>query len=137
VLLHSVARDVDLVLLSHADLRHCGLFPYAFTHWNLRAPVYGTYPVQALGRIAVLEEVQTLRDEQVFPVASALDIAPPPDNDGDIQVTDDKSVAAQPPSTKFVAEKDDVYRAFDSLIAMRYSQPSHLQGMPLMVRTHL
>ena len=38
----SVAKDIDLVLISHHDLRHCGALAAAKAKHGLRAPVYAT-----------------------------------------------------------------------------------------------
>ncbi|KAH7107776.1 beta-lactamase-like protein [Auriculariales sp. MPI-PUGE-AT-0066] len=127
--LKAIARDVDLVLLSHGDLQHCGLFPYAFAHWDLRAPAYATYPVQATGRVAVTEEVDTLRSEQALSDSAApTPQAAEPGNDEQPMDTEESAVTPAQPGSKFIAEKDDVFRAFESIVTMRYSQPSHLQG---------
>ncbi|EJD48587.1 hypothetical protein AURDEDRAFT_183466 [Auricularia subglabra TFB-10046 SS5] len=121
--LRSFAHSIDLVLLSHGDLQHCGLYPYAFAHWNLRAPAYCTYPIQAMGRVAVLDELEALRAEQSFAETDAANDADPPvDADGDAIM---QSRASR---SKYVAQRKDVQDAFDSLITMRYSQPTHLQG---------
>ena len=58
------APTIDLVLLSHGDLQHSGLYPYAYVHWGLKAPAYTTLPVQAMARIAATEDVEGIRDEQ-------------------------------------------------------------------------
>ncbi|KAJ6598875.1 beta-lactamase-like protein [Mycena vulgaris] len=58
------APTVDLVLLSHGDLAHCGLYAYAYSRWNLKAPTYTSLPVQAMGRIATTEDIEGIRDEE-------------------------------------------------------------------------
>lgn len=58
------APTIDLVLLSHGDLQHSGLYCYAYAHWGLTAPAYTTLPVQAMARIAATEDVEGIRDEQ-------------------------------------------------------------------------
>lgn len=58
------APTIDLVLLSHGDLQHSGLYAYAYAHWGLTAPAYTTLPVQAMARIAATEDVEGIRDEQ-------------------------------------------------------------------------
>ncbi|KAJ3518061.1 hypothetical protein NLJ89_g102 [Agrocybe chaxingu] len=62
--IQKVAPTIDLVLLSHGDLAHCGLYPWAHARWGLKAPAYTTLPVQAMGRIAVTEDVEGVRDEE-------------------------------------------------------------------------
>src|SRR4051794_19106588 len=61
---HRCAPTVDLVLLSHGDLAHSGLYPYAYSRWNLKAPSYTTLPVQAMARIATTEDVEGMREEE-------------------------------------------------------------------------
>src|ERR1700748_1661147 len=58
-----VAPTVDLVLLSHGDTRHTGLYAYARARWGLLAPTYATQPVQALSRLAALEHAYHVRTE--------------------------------------------------------------------------
>ncbi|KAF8969461.1 beta-lactamase-like protein [Flammula alnicola] len=123
--LQKCAPTIDLVLLSHGDLAHCGLYPWAYSRWGLKAPAYSTLPVQAMGRIAVAEDVEGLRDEQ--------DVSDPPAEikDG----ANGKSLTDSPPPAptsdekgKYIATVIEVQDAFDSLNTLRYSQPTHLQG---------
>ncbi|KAI6135015.1 beta-lactamase-like protein [Pisolithus croceorrhizus] len=126
--LRQCAPTVDLVLLSHGDLAHSGLYAYAYARWGLKAPAYSTIPVQAMARIATLEDVEGLRDEQdiddsdqhhaepskhlnLAETQSALDKDPTPSSSG-----------------KFVAAVQEVHEAYDSVNTLRYSQPTHLQG---------
>ncbi|TFY62810.1 hypothetical protein EVG20_g6565 [Dentipellis fragilis] len=137
--LQEVAPKVDLVLLSHGDLAHSGLYPYAYARWGLKAPAYSTLPVQAMGRIAVSEEIESIRDEE--------DVGgPPPDTDGegdeggdnamdvreDGQPEGEQRTSASPESKqnkgKYVATPQEVHDAFDTINTLRYSQPTHLQG---------
>lgn len=135
-----IAPTIDLVLLSHGDLAHAGLFPYAFCRWDLRAPCYSTIPVQATARIAVTEDVEGLRDEQEMddtdmggdmndPPPSETETNQPP-NTGD-EPMDAEGETKPPvgePKRKFVATIHEVNEAFDSVNTLRYSQPTHLQG---------
>ncbi|KAG5652410.1 hypothetical protein H0H81_005058, partial [Sphagnurus paluster] len=126
--LRQCAPTVDLVLLSHGDLAHTGLYPYAYSRWGLKAPTYTTLPVQAMGRIAVSEDVEGIRDEE--------DMGD--EHEGNLhQETDDMDVAegssTPRPKTdgkmgKYVATLAEVQDAFDSINTLRYSQPTHLQG---------
>ena len=75
-----IAPSVDLVLLSHGDLPHSGLYPYAYSRWSLKAPAYSTLPVQAMARIAATEEADGIRDEE--DVGGAEEQAAP-SNEGD------------------------------------------------------
>lgn len=120
---NSVAPSIDLVLLSHGDLAHVGLFPYACSRWSLKAPTYSTLPVQAMGRIAVTEDVEAIREEQ--------DIG-----DEGHQLVDETSMNVDADyvepdahtNGKYVATSREVQEAFDSVNTLRYSQPTHLQG---------
>ncbi len=78
------APSIDLVLLSHGDLAHTGLYPYAYTHWGLRAPAYTTLPVQAMARIAATEDIEGVREEEDVGDGSPseLDSSLPPEDAG-------------------------------------------------------
>lgn len=131
------APSVDLVLLSHGDLSHSGLYPYAYSHWGLTAPAYTTLPIQAMAKTAATEDVEAIRDEQ--PVE---DIAPPseesPAPEGSVSPSPNNATppASSPtpsPSSRavkhrYVATVQQVHDAFDSVNVLRYSQPCHLQG---------
>ncbi|GJJ07412.1 hypothetical protein Clacol_001614 [Clathrus columnatus] len=111
--LESLAYTVDLVLLSHGDLAHAGLIPYAYSHWNLRAPAYCTLPVQAMSRIAVANCVESLRSEEAV--------------EPEISSTENHTSVKERPK-KFIATLKQVHDSFDAFTALRYSQPTHLQG---------
>ncbi|KAF8631524.1 hypothetical protein AX15_002284 [Amanita polypyramis BW_CC] len=125
--LRECAPSVDLVLLSHGDLAHVGLYSYAYSRWNLKVPAYSTLPVQAMGRIAVIEDVEGIRDEE--------DIQDPHDNveqddaaqpEGDIAPS--LSEKFESSRRKYIATLAEVHDAFEHLNTLRYSQPTHLQG---------
>ncbi|KAG5648901.1 hypothetical protein DXG03_000250 [Asterophora parasitica] len=126
--LRECAPTIDLVLLSHGDLAHTGLYPYAYSRWGMKAPTYTTLPVQAMGRIAVSEDVEGIRDEE--DVGDKEEVKPQQDADG-MEVKEGPST---PPSKKegkggkYVATLTEVQDAFDSINTLRYSQPTHLQG---------
>ncbi|KAG9118397.1 hypothetical protein FRC07_007107, partial [Ceratobasidium sp. 392] len=69
------AQTVDLVLLSHGDIAHVGLFPYAHARHGLRAPAYASLPVQAMGRTAVLDNIESVRAEEAVEESPTLDAA--------------------------------------------------------------
>lgn len=118
------APTIDLVLLSHGDLAHCGLYPWAYSRWGLNAPAYTTLPVQAMGRIAVTEDVEGLRDEEEF-------IDEPRESQGADEEpveTRHESLPAKDSQKRFIAAVIEVQDAFDSCNTLRYSQPTHLQG---------
>lgn len=119
-----VAPTVDLVLISHGDLEHCGLYPWAHSRWGLKAAAYTTLPVQAMGRIAVTEDVEGLRDEEDFGDEAA-------DNGVDQESASQSSKAhnESSKSSKCIPTVIEVQDAFNSMNTLRYSQPTHLQGM--------
>jgi cleavage and polyadenylation specificity factor subunit 2 len=121
------APTVDLVLLSHGDLAHCGLYAYAHARWGLKAPTYTTLPVQAMGRIATTEDVEGIRDEEDV----GDEVENKQDGDGDVMdVAGSESPEPRPARSKgkYVATLPEVHEAFDSVNTLRYSQPTHLQG---------
>ena len=114
---------MDLVLLSHGDLGHAGLIPYAYSQWNLRAPSYCTLPVQAMARMAVVDHVEALRSEEDVNAGSM-----PKDSHADIPEHDSGEEVKRSKSDKCIATVKQVHDAFDSFTTLRYSQPTHLQG---------
>ncbi|KAJ7714317.1 beta-lactamase-like protein [Mycena maculata] len=128
--LRECAPTVDLVLLSHGDLAHCGLYAYAYSRWNLKAPTYTSLPVQAMGRIATTEDIDGIRDEE--DVGDA-DESPAQAGDEDT-IMDSGDGSPLPPVNrdklkgKYVATLNEVQEAFDSVNTLRYSQPTRLQG---------
>ncbi|KAF7985231.1 hypothetical protein HWV62_7878 [Athelia sp. TMB] len=128
--LREYAPTIDLVLLSHGDLSHCGLYAFANARWGLKAPTYTTLPVQAMGRIATTEDVEGLRDQE--------DVGDPveqKENGEDGEAIDDEGpengehkMEKPSRSGKCVASLTEVHDAFDSVNTLRYSQPTHLQG---------
>lgn len=119
----SCAATVDLVLISHGDLIHCGLYAYAYSRWNLKAPAYTSLPVQAMGRIAVTEDVEGIRDEQ--DVGDAPEATEPEE---DSMAVEQPATSAPSHKGKYVATLQEVHEAFDSINVLRYQQPCHLQG---------
>lgn len=106
---HRCAPTIDLVLISHGDLAHAGLYAYAYARWGLKAPAYTTIPVQAMARIVTLEDIEGTRDEQDIP--------------GEESPTSPSS-----PSPKYIATANQVHEAYTAVNTLRYSQPTHLQG---------
>ncbi|KAJ6515698.1 beta-lactamase-like protein [Mycena sanguinolenta] len=124
--LRECAPTVDLVLLSHGDLAHCGLYAYAYSRWNLKAPTYTSLPVQAMGRIATTEDIEGIRNEE--DVGDDDHLVP----ESDDNLMDDGTPA--PPINrdklkgKYVATLNEVQEAFDFVNTLRYRQPTRLQG---------
>ncbi|KAG8961095.1 hypothetical protein FRC03_005791 [Tulasnella sp. 419] len=110
--LQEVAPSVDLVLFSHGDLAHVGLYPWAHARWKLQAPAYSALPVQSMGRMAVVEDVEAIKAEE--------DLSPP---DTEMEVD-----GQQPPTHKRVPTMQEIHIAFDSINTLRYSEPTHLGG---------
>ncbi|KAJ7682611.1 beta-lactamase-like protein [Mycena polygramma] len=126
--LREAAPTVDLVLLSHGDLAHCGLYAYAYSRWNLKAPTYTSLPVQAMGRIATTEDIEGIRDEE-----DVGDEDETPRQEGDTVMDPDLRSPSPPVNRdklkgKYVATLNEVQEAFDSVNTLRYSQPTRLQG---------
>ncbi|CUA69120.1 Cleavage factor two protein 2 [Schizosaccharomyces pombe 972h-] [Rhizoctonia solani] len=123
------APTVDLVLLSHADIAHVGLFPYAHAKYSLRAPAYASLPVQAMGRMAVLDNIESIRAEE--PVEDpnnsdpALDMALPT-----------FGATPDPSKQRKIASVKETNDAFDSLHHIRTdtgcTQERHLDGTVLL-----
>ncbi|KAG8218668.1 beta-lactamase-like protein [Butyriboletus roseoflavus] len=111
--LRECASSIDLVLLSHGDLAHAGLYAYAYARWGLKAPAYTTIPVQAMARIVTLEDIEGTRDEQDIPK-----------EESDPQPSTSRDSA----SHKYIATVHQVHEAYDAVNTLRYSQPTHLQG---------
>lgn len=127
-----VAPTIDLVLLSHGDLAHSGLYPYAYARWGLKAPTYSTLPVQAMARIAATEESESIRDEQDVDAGHQSD--QPQDGEDKVEDSGERVDESGPSSAvqrkaKYVATPSEVQEAFDSINTLRYSQPTHLQGL--------
>ncbi|KAF8261769.1 beta-lactamase-like protein [Lactarius quietus] len=135
--LREVAPSIDLVLLSHGDLAHTGLYPYAHSRWGLKAPAYSTLPVQAMARIAATEEAEGIRDEedvgsadeQEKPVIVA-NSEPPEDSNVSPESPSEQSPYPQSNSSKgkYVATPQEVHDSFNAVNTLRYSQPAHLSG---------
>ncbi|EGO02177.1 hypothetical protein SERLA73DRAFT_86401 [Serpula lacrymans var. lacrymans S7.3] len=126
--LRECSPTVDLVLLSHGDLAHTGLYAYAYSRWGLKAPAYSTLPVQATGRIATNEDVEGIREEQDVDTDSENQ-----HHNSALEGTESgsqKSPESQPKKTsgKYIATVLEVHDAYDAMNTLRYSQPTHLQG---------
>lgn len=78
-----------------------------------------------MGRIAVTEDVEGIRDEELV-------VDKQTETSGDEEETNGEmptdTLVSQPSSGKFIATVIEVQDAFDSLNTLRYSQPTHLQG---------
>jgi len=127
-LLYRIAPSIDLVLLSHGDLAHSGLFAYAFARWGLRASTYTTLPVQAIARIAILEEVTALRmEEDVNPPKQIEELLPIKVEEDAMEEVLHESVPSGKNGVR-IPTIEEVNDAFESITTLRYSQPTHLTG---------
>lgn len=121
--LFSEALSIDLVLLTHGSLEHIGLYAYARAQLGLKAPTYATLPVQALGRLATLEDVEGWRGEvdlEQFPAR----MKPQPSDDEDMK--EDGSVVKI--IRRGLATVEEVNEAFESITTLKYSEAIHLPG---------
>ncbi|ORX89542.1 hypothetical protein K493DRAFT_233166 [Basidiobolus meristosporus CBS 931.73] len=64
--LKRVAKQIDVVLLSHPDLAHLGAFPYAYSKLGLSCPVYATLPTQNMGRMCMLDVALSKKNATEF-----------------------------------------------------------------------
>ncbi|KAJ1597364.1 hypothetical protein NDA14_005783 [Ustilago hordei] len=106
-LLRQLAPTIDLVLLSHSSLDHLGLFAYAHAKLGLRCQVYATMPVQSMGKLTVLEAIQTWRSE--------VDI-------------EKESSSSSFNTHRCLPTANEVEDAFEEIKTVRYMQPTHLEG---------
>lgn len=104
-LLRQLAPTIDLVLLSHSSLDHLGLYAYAHAKLGLRCQVYATMPVQSMGKLTVLEAIQTWRSE-----------------------VDIEKETTSGSTRRCLATADEVEEAFEEIKTVRYMQPTHLEG---------
>jgi cleavage and polyadenylation specificity factor subunit 2 len=134
---YRIAPSVDLVLLSHGDPAHSGLYPYAYSRWGLKAPTYSTLAVQAMARIAATEEAEGIRDEEHL--GNSEEQATPSIRDGEsLQGASNASQESYSElgsysqsrlsKGKYVATPQEVHDSFDAVSTLRYSQPAHLSG---------
>ncbi|KAL0949343.1 hypothetical protein HGRIS_009413 [Hohenbuehelia grisea] len=119
------APNIDLVLLSHGDLAHTGLYAYAHARWGLNAPAYSALPVQAMARIAAGEDIEGIRDEE--------DVKDEVETQPNVTPPEFVETGSPPPKKlktkgKYIPTLHEVHDAFDSVNTLRYSQPTHLQG---------
>lgn len=93
VSLRRLTRSLDLVLLSHCDLQHCGALPWLLSTNSgveIHGPVLSTVPVHHLGLVTLYDAVQGYQ----------------------------QATGHLPKSFSL----DDVDRAFESIVMLKYSQ---------------
>ncbi|KAI9013228.1 beta-lactamase-like protein [Gaertneriomyces semiglobifer] len=64
--LKRVAKHVDAVLFSHADIEHLGAYPYALGKLGLNCPSYATVPIHDMGQVCMYDAYQSKCDVQEF-----------------------------------------------------------------------
>ena len=67
-------KQVDAVLISHADLSHMGAYPYAVAKLGLMCPSYATTPVHDMGQAMLRDLVKSKREHEDFTTFSLADI---------------------------------------------------------------
>jgi cleavage and polyadenylation specificity factor subunit 2 len=70
----SLAKQIDAVLFSHADLEHLGGYPYAVANLGLTCPSYSTFPLHDLGQACLLDAIKTRRSQDDFSLFNAHDV---------------------------------------------------------------
>jgi cleavage and polyadenylation specificity factor subunit 2 len=146
--LAELAPTLDLVLLSHPLLSSLGLVPLLRSRLGLRCPVYATLPTKEMGRWAAEEWIaqRALEESNGLENSTGLDNLSQSQNpnlsatDQSLQnapaetETSPKSNTLNPPSKSNSSDQiwkvsfKELRDAFDSVIAVRYSQPIHLGG---------
>lgn len=53
--LRRITKSIDLVLLSHGDLRHCGALPRLLATFQINGPVLATVPVHHMGLVTLYD----------------------------------------------------------------------------------
>ncbi|RUP47693.1 hypothetical protein BC936DRAFT_145442 [Jimgerdemannia flammicorona] len=69
-----VAKQIDVVLLSHSDLPHLGAYAYARGHLGLTCPAYATVPVMNMGKMCLYDVYQSKTDEIEFDTFTLEDV---------------------------------------------------------------
>lgn len=141
---------LDLVLLSHPLLSSLGLVPLLRSRFGLRCPIYATLPTKEMGRWAAeewigqraLEESNGTENQSEDHSLQTLDHQPIN------KMLFDSEKASKPSLLQESNHKisDQIWKipykelrdAFDSIIAVRYSQPIYLGGKlrPLTLTAH-
>ena len=65
--------ELDVVILSHAHIDHCGFIPYLFK-FGYRGPVYCTTPTRDVSALLLLDYIKIQRAEGKEPIFSAEDV---------------------------------------------------------------
>lgn len=152
--LSELTPTLDLVLLSHPILSSLGLVPLLRARLGLRCPIYATLPTKEMGRWAVeewiaqrgfeepngLEEdapIDHPRHPSTLLVDSSLQDPPTIEPESESKSRVNESSPKSSDQMRKVSFKE-LRDAFDSIIAVRYSQPIYLGGKlrPLTLTAH-
>lgn len=97
-------QKIDVVLISHATLRHIGGLPFVYGHLGLTCPILGTVPVHHLGLVTLYDAYQSF----------CLSKGSPPNEEDGITL-------------------DHIDKAFEHMTMLRYAQPFHLANTGLVI----
>lgn len=144
--LAQLAPTLDLLVLSHPLLASLALVPYLRARLGLRCPIYATLPTKEMGRWAVEEWYAQRAAQESNGLAESgssaylLEARQPwnrrsiVDNqtlsDSTVQAAEDVTLTDRTHEVWKLSLKE-LRDAFDSIIAVRYSQPIHLGGQSL------
>ncbi len=73
--MRGLVTQVDVVLISHLDVAHLGALPWLMGQQHLTAPVFGTLPIQRMGRLAMTDHFQACQAASDFQAFTSTDIA--------------------------------------------------------------
>ncbi|EFP74372.1 uncharacterized protein PGTG_00328 [Puccinia graminis f. sp. tritici CRL 75-36-700-3] len=153
--LAELTPSLDLVLLSHPLLSSLGLVPLLRARLGLRCPIYATLPTKEMGRWAAeewigqraLEESNGIENSTQSAENLSLQLSSDqPAQNIPVIVEPENLSKSVPPSHSNSNNSDHIWKvsfkelrdAFDSVIAVRYSQPIHLgrKLRPLTLTAH-
>lgn len=139
--LAELSPTLDLVLLSHPLLNSLGLVPFLRSRLALRCPIYATLPTKEMGRWAAEEWIA----QRALEESNGLENVSQPENPAlhlhdrsaqNLPLEPDTVSKSNPLNESKSNNSDQIWKvsfkelrdAFDSIIAVRYSQPIHLSG---------
>jgi len=71
--LKSIAKTIDIVLVTYQDIAHLGALPYAFGKLGLKAQVFSTIPVFKMGQMFMYDAFLSRQNSQDFEDVFTLD----------------------------------------------------------------
>lgn len=72
--LFRLAKDINLIILSHADLAHVGALPYLVGKLGCKAKIYATTPVSKMGAMLMYDQFQIQYAVKEFDVFNLDDV---------------------------------------------------------------